>query len=63
MKVHSCWSCISFTMITYTAPTTSPIKYFYAPGWMSDTDIEAWKNEKIRTLRQNDNSYQNDRNE
>ena len=36
----------------YTAPTTSPIKYFYAPGWMSDADITAWKNENP-TLRQN----------
>ena len=36
----------------YTAPTTSPIKYFYAPGWMSDADITAWKKENP-TLRQN----------
>lgn len=27
----------------YTSPTTSPMKYFYAPAWMTDEDIEAWK--------------------
>lgn len=29
----------------YTSSSTSPVKYFYAPRWMSDADIEAWKNE------------------
>lgn len=28
----------------YTQPSTSPVKYFYAPCWMNDDDIEEWKN-------------------
>lgn len=31
----------------YKTPSSSPIKYFYAPGWMSDIDIQAWRNEDI----------------
>lgn len=29
----------------YTAAATSPVKYFYAPGWMNDNDIQAWRDE------------------
>ena len=27
----------------YSAPTTSPIIYYYAPAWATDADIAAWK--------------------
>lgn len=27
----------------YSAPTTSPILYYYAPAWATDEDIAAWK--------------------
>lgn len=41
----------------YTSPTTSPMKFFYAPSWMTDEDIEAWKaktptvNEKTKVIK------------
>lgn len=28
----------------YTQPLTSPIKYYYAPYWMTDNDIAMWRN-------------------
>lgn len=28
----------------YTQPLTSPIKYYYAPYWMTDNDIAIWRN-------------------
>ncbi|MCI1647600.1 MAG: RagB/SusD family nutrient uptake outer membrane protein [Bacteroides sp.] len=37
----------------YTAPTTSPIIYYYAPAWATDADIVAWKADDPYGLKQN----------
>ncbi len=37
----------------YSAPTTSEIIYYYAPAWMTDDDIEAWKADDPYGLKQN----------
>jgi hypothetical protein len=37
----------------YSARTTSPIIYYYAPHWASDGDIEIWKNDDPNGLKSN----------
>ncbi len=37
----------------YSAPTTSPIIYYYAPAWATDADIAAWKADDPYGLKQN----------
>jgi hypothetical protein len=37
----------------YSAPTTSAIKFYYAPAWATDADIAAWKANDPYNLKQN----------
>ena len=37
----------------YTEKESSPIKFYYAPAWATDDDIEAWKNDDPNGLKQN----------
>ncbi len=37
----------------YISPTTSPIIYYYAPAWATDSDIEAWKADDPNGLKTN----------
>lgn len=37
----------------YTAPSTSPVKIYYAPWWATDADIDAWKADDPNGLKTN----------
>lgn len=37
----------------YSAPTTSPIIYYYAPAWATDEDIAAWKANDPYSIKKN----------